>query len=185
VVAGGSQADPLVFVTVGTDHHPFNRLVRWVDAWLESGGGARARCLVQHGTSPPADHAESRDYLTYEAMRAAIDAADVVVCHGGPGTIMLAAYGGKVPIVVPRTRALREHVDDHQLVFTRRIANEGTIALAETEDGFRALLERALVNPLRPRASTRPPTERAVRRFEAIVDELILGKDHPVGQPAA
>ena len=23
---------PLVFVTVGTDHHPFNRLVQWVDA---------------------------------------------------------------------------------------------------------------------------------------------------------
>ena len=25
---------PLVFVSVGTDHHPFDRLIGWVDAWL-------------------------------------------------------------------------------------------------------------------------------------------------------
>jgi UDP-N-acetylglucosamine transferase subunit ALG13 len=179
------RANAFVFVTVGTDHHPFDRLVRWVDAWLENGDGRQVRCLVQHGTSASPSHAERSDYLTYDAMCAAIDAADVVVCHGGPGTIMLAAHTGKVPIVVPRLRQLGEHVDDHQLFFTRRVANEGTIALAEDEGRFRALLERALVTPLPRRTIAGPSTEQTVRRFEAIIDELVFGKEDRVGEPAA
>jgi UDP-N-acetylglucosamine transferase subunit ALG13 len=178
-----SPGDAFIFVTVGTDHHPFDRLVHWVDAWLERGGAQRARCLVQHGTAAAPSHAESSDYLEYDAMRTAIDAADVVVSHGGPGTIMLAAYEGKVPIVVPRLRALGEHVDDHQLVFTRRVANEGRIALAEDEGRFRALLERALVAPLPPRTSAGPSTEQTVRRFEAIIDELVPAKEDRIGGP--
>jgi UDP-N-acetylglucosamine transferase subunit ALG13 len=184
VPATVQQADPLVFVTVGTDHHPFDRLIRWVDTWLEGAAGNRTRCLIQHGTSAPPTRAQRSDYLTYDAMFAAIEAAEVVVCHGGPGTIMLTAYAGKVPIVVPRLRALGEHVDDHQLVFARRVARDGTIALAEDEGCFRALLERALVAPLPRRTIAAPPATEAVRRFEAIVDELVFGKKDRVGAPA-
>ena len=32
---------PLVFVTVGTDHHPFDRLIHWMDRWLELVGPER------------------------------------------------------------------------------------------------------------------------------------------------
>ena len=42
---------PAVFVTVGTDDHPFNRLIRWIDRWLEAGGRERASCFIQFGTS--------------------------------------------------------------------------------------------------------------------------------------
>jgi UDP-N-acetylglucosamine transferase subunit ALG13 len=180
----GSEATPLVFVTVGTDHHPFDRLIQWVDAWLELGGGRRARVFVQRGTSVVPSHAESRDFLGYEAMRTAIEDAAVVVCHGGPGTIMLAAYTGKVPIVVPRIRGLSEHVDDHQVVFTRRIATEGTIALAEDEGRFRVLLDRALAAPRVRRRAVGLSTAGAVRRFEEIVDELLNGKSDRVAEPA-
>lgn len=49
---------PLVFVTVGTDYHPFDRLVQWIDDWMiEGGGAARARVFVQSGTSTPPRHA--------------------------------------------------------------------------------------------------------------------------------
>jgi UDP-N-acetylglucosamine transferase subunit ALG13 len=182
-VVEGRDAKPLVFVTVGTDHHPFDRLVRWVDAWLEEGGEERSRCVVQHGTSIAAHHAESSDFMAYEAMRASIDEAAALVCHGGPGTIMLAAYAGKVPIVVPRLRALGEHVDDHQLAFARRIAGEGTIALAEDEQLFAALLDRALETPRESRPVVAPRTNEAVRRFEEILGELLDDKEVPVAEP--
>jgi UDP-N-acetylglucosamine transferase subunit ALG13 len=167
-----SEVKPLLFVTVGTDHHPFDRVVRWLDAWLEAGGERRVRCLVQHGTSIASSHAESSDYLGYDVMRAATREAVAVVCHGGPGTIMLAADAGKVPIVVPRLRALGEHVDDHQLIFARRMAREGTIALAESEDRFRALVEEALAAPTTRALVAASHTADSLRRFEAIVDEL-------------
>jgi UDP-N-acetylglucosamine transferase subunit ALG13 len=163
---------PLVFLTVGTDHHPFDRVVHWLDAWLESGAEDRVRCLVQHGASRPSALAPSREFLTYDEMDEAIQDAAVIVSHGGPGTIMMAAEAGKVPIVVPRVRALREHVDDHQVLFAERLRAERTIALADSESKFRQFVDRALANPLaRPqRASS---TADAVRRFEEVVDELM------------
>jgi UDP-N-acetylglucosamine transferase subunit ALG13 len=163
---------PLVFLTVGTDHHPFDRVVRWLDAWLEGGGAGQVRCLVQHGASAPSSLAPSREFLTYAEMDAAIRDAAVIVSHAGPGTIMMAAEIGKVPIVVPRTRALREHVDDHQVLFAQRLREDRTIALADSETKFRQFVERALARPfaLPQRAAS---SAEAVRRFEEVVDELM------------
>lgn len=41
---------PLVVVTVGGDHHPFNRLMSWIETWLLDEGD-RVRCVVQHGSA--------------------------------------------------------------------------------------------------------------------------------------
>jgi UDP-N-acetylglucosamine transferase subunit ALG13 len=163
---------PLIFLTVGTDHHPFDRIVRWLDAWLAEGAEDRVRCLVQHGASVPSALAPSREFLTYDEMDEAIRAAAVIISHAGPATIMMAVEAGKVPIVVPRMRALREHVDDHQVLFAQRLREERTIALADSESKFRQFVDRALANPLaRPqRASS---SADAVRRFEEVVDELM------------
>jgi UDP-N-acetylglucosamine transferase subunit ALG13 len=95
---------PLVFVSVGTDYHPFDRLSRWMDGWLEAGGAGVARCFVQTATSAVPRLAEHRQYLGHAEMEAMVREAAVVVCHGGPGTIMLAATLGKRPIVVPRRK---------------------------------------------------------------------------------
>ncbi|MGH8974585.1 MAG: glycosyltransferase, partial [Acidimicrobiia bacterium] len=58
----------LVFVTVGTDHHPFDRLVAWADAWMAVGRNEGAPCLIQSGTSAPPVHMEWRDYVRYDEM---------------------------------------------------------------------------------------------------------------------
>jgi UDP-N-acetylglucosamine transferase subunit ALG13 len=162
----------LVFVTVGTDHHPFDRLVHWIDEWLAAGGAERARCLVQVGRSTPSRLAESVEYLGYDDMRRVAEEAAAVVTHGGPGSIALATSVGKRPVVVPRQKDLGEHVDDHQLVFTRRIAADAKIELAETEDAFRAALERALKAPAGVDAAG-PASFAAVARFEHAVDDLL------------
>ena len=167
------DSKPLIFVTVGMDHHPFDRLVRWVDAWLEAGGNERARCLVQSGTATPPRLAEWRDYLTQEDLEFVMRQAAVVVCHGGPGAIMSCRRLSLVPIVVPRRSELREAVDRHQVTFARRTATLGHIRLSETEERFRELLDRALVEPDAFRSSHEPgESDLAVHRFEMAVERL-------------
>jgi UDP-N-acetylglucosamine transferase subunit ALG13 len=126
---------PFVFVTVGTDHHPFDRLVSWVDDWSARTGVA---CFVQTGTSQLVAQAPGADYLPYATMVDAMSEAAAVVCHGGPATIMLARQCGRVPIVMPRDPGRGEHVDGHQISFTRWLADKGQIVvtsdLAELED---------------------------------------------------
>jgi UDP-N-acetylglucosamine transferase subunit ALG13 len=174
-------AGPLLLVTVGTDHHRFDRLVRWVDDWLVA-AGAPLRCLIQTGTSAPpsSDAADWQPYLEFDALQAALRNAAAVVCHGGPGTILGARHLGAVPIVVPRRQQLGEHVDDHQVAFSRRLAAEGSVFLAEDEAGLRRLLERVAAEP----AAFRAPAEQrgtaaAVRAFERLVDDLVAGRPAP------
>ena len=169
-------AAPLVVATVGTDHHPFDRLVRWVDEWYSSRRSNEIRCLLQRGTSQPPLHVPSTDYLPYHELEAALRDARAVVCHGGPATIMACIATGTRPIVVPRRRDLGEHVDDHQVSFARRIVDEGTIALAETQESFEALLDRELDEPHRVGSSApRDSVAETVGRFEAVVTELLRG----------
>ena len=179
---------PLLLVTVGTDHHPFDRLVRWADAWLAGHPGA-LRCLMQTGTSAPpgaSGGVEWRAYLEFEALQAAMASAAAVVCHGGPGTILGARHMGAVPIVVPRQHRLGEHVDDHQVAFSRRLAADGGgIHLAETEDELHRLLDRVAAEPaaFRSGSAGQTPAGRdratAVREFGRLVDGLVGDRPGP------
>ena len=99
---GAPPVKPLVVALAGTDHHPFDRLVEWVDA-----AAARrpdVRFLVQHGS---ATHAATRwprgrPFLAHDRLVALLAEASVAICHGGPGTIMDAREAGHVPLCVPR-----------------------------------------------------------------------------------
>ena len=92
--------------------------------------------------------------------------ASAVVCHGGPGTIMLCVSLGKRPIVIPRAADRGEHVDDHQRAFSRRVAADGAILLAETEDEFRGHVERVLSGGVEPIDRLAHDPRDAADRFE-------------------
>ena len=79
-------------------------------------------------------------------------------------------------MVVPRLPRLGEHVDNHQVVFTRRLAAAGGAFLAESQALLHKLLDRAVAEPA---AFQAPVQERglegAVRSFERLVGDLVPG----------
>jgi UDP-N-acetylglucosamine transferase subunit ALG13 len=164
----------LVFATVGTDHHQFGRMVRRVDSWVEANAEAGATGLIQIGTSPAPRRSQSVAYLGYDEMEDTMRRACAVVTHGGPGSIMLASWLGKRPIVIPRQASLDEHVDNHQVVFTQRLAEAGTIMLADSESRLHELLSAALAGGASGVAARgRTHVDEAVRRFERLVGEMV------------
>jgi UDP-N-acetylglucosamine transferase subunit ALG13 len=171
--SNGGGTHPLVLVSVGTDSYPFERLVRWVDSWLANGAGSSVRCVVQHGTARPAQHADSRAYLDFHDLERLVSEADVVVAHGGPGTIMLCSDRDKKPIVVARLPEYGEVVDRHQVSFARRLDAEGEIALVESEQALHSMLDRFLADPPATRLGKGGNHgSGAVARFEELVSEL-------------
>ncbi|GAA4631067.1 PssE/Cps14G family polysaccharide biosynthesis glycosyltransferase [Actinoallomurus vinaceus] len=163
---------PLVFVTVGTDHHRFDRLMDWMERWLAANG--HARCVVQHGPADPPVGAEGHAFLPHADMQALFLEAAVVVCQGGPGSITESRQAGSLPIVVPRIARLDEVVDDHQVRFSRHVATFGKVALAETAESLHAHLDRALAEPGAYAVSGEADeTAPAVARFGRLVDELV------------
>ncbi|WP_370328125.1 glycosyltransferase [Euzebya sp.] len=164
---------PFVLVTVGTDHHPFDRLVEWVDRWVAARGPAVA-CVVQYGTSASPTASTGTAYLEHDVLVSAMSRATAVVCHGGPGTILEARAAGHVPIVVPRSKALGEHVDDHQVHFSRRLADNGDVVLVGSADALAEALDQVLDGESEPAAVTGDDgTCSAVEVFEAMVDDAV------------
>jgi UDP-N-acetylglucosamine transferase subunit ALG13 len=167
---------PLVFVTVGTDHHPFDRVISWVDGWLANGGRDRARCIVQCGTSRPPSVADWIDYVRYEDLQSTVSEAAAVVSHGGPATIMDCRRHGLIPLVVPRKREFGEHVDNHQTRFAKRLDELGEIKLVLDRDTLWRALDAAVSD-----ASTFRSTPGAIRIqdavecFSRLMDTLVGG----------
>ena len=166
---------PLVVVTVGTDHHPFDRLVRWVDAWASTAGPS-VECFIQTGTSSVVPRSAAwAPYASRDELRALMARAAAVVCHGGPATIMDCRRAGVKPIVVPRRRAFGEHVDDHQVLFARRSARSGDVDLVESEERLRAILDTALseTGARRIEPTGDGALAASIRRFQALADPLL------------
>ncbi len=170
------ESAPLVFVSVGTDHHPFNRLIGWIDGWLQDQPQASVRCLVQSGASRFPSVAQGAQYLDYRQMSANLREATAFVCHGGPATIMDGRDAGLKPIVVPRSGRLGEHVDNHQMVFSARLEQSGQISLAVSEEHLRALLDDAIRTPhsLRLDREQHDDVLATVGRFGDLVDTMMM-----------
>lgn len=163
-----NDGPPLVAVFVGTDHHPFDRLVRWA-AGLQERAGVLVH--VQHGcTSLPASLAGT-SMLAPGPMDELLDRASAVVTHAGPGSIMDARDHGHIPIVVPRDPRRGEHVDDHQLRFARFLERSGSVMTAYDEAQLEARVRVAVLVGPRRTAVVRPTA--TVARFEQLVDRLV------------
>jgi len=112
----------LIFVTVGTHHDPYARMLDALDQ-LDP-----AELVVQYGTGQPppgVDRAEA--FMPFERMVECFREAEKVITHAGVGSIICASREGHVPLVVPRRHDLGEHVDEHQAELTRALAARGAV----------------------------------------------------------
>lgn len=146
----------------GTDKHPFQRMVDWVD------DAARrrpdVRFVIQHGTTAAPKVAEGHSFLAHGEMAALMSQATVVVCHGGPGLIMEAREAGHRPLCLPRDPALGEHVDGHQQRFAVVVNDGGVVRTVATAPEFQDELDKALVTTASVGAALAGSTERAEAR---------------------
>ena len=172
-----------VAVFVGTDHHPFDRLVSSVDDWLGA-TGLDARVVIQHGSSAPPRLAKGMPIVGHDEVTRIMREADVVVCHGGPATIADARAAGHQPLVMPRDPDRGEHVDNHQMLFAARLAKSGLVTLVHDETRLVEALEAAAAKPRSlPGESNRrsgalvggDDTSVAIEKIGDVVDGLIEG----------
>ncbi|RKS05602.1 UDP-N-acetylglucosamine transferase subunit ALG13 [Nocardiopsis sp. Huas11] len=170
---------PDVVVSLGTDHHSFDRLVRWIDDYAHRHRDLRV--LVQHGHSAAPSRADGTPFLPGEELGELMRRARVVVTHGGPGTILQARGTGHLPIVVPRDPELDEHVDDHQLLFVQRLEDTERVRSCTTPQQLAGLIDRALASPDEFRVSEdrEAAPERAALRAGALIDLLTAPAETP------
>jgi UDP-N-acetylglucosamine transferase subunit ALG13 len=149
----------MIFVTVGTNEAPFDRLLRAVE-----GLSGAEELVVQHGASSyRPSGASCVPFLPFDALVEHVREASIVVTHAGVGSIAVALMNGKVPLVVPRRRSFGEAVDDHQVALAERLASGGLVVAV---DEPRSLPEAVATF----RREAQPPPETALS--SALVDDL-------------
>jgi UDP-N-acetylglucosamine transferase subunit ALG13 len=117
----------MIFVTVGTHEQGLDRLLIELDRLVET-GEVKHNVFAQIGYSNyiPKNY-KYKKLLGYEEMELYVKKSDIIITHGGPGSIFQALQHDKIPIVVPRNSEFKEHVDNHQILFTKRLENSEKI----------------------------------------------------------
>lgn len=117
----------MIFITLGTHEQPFDRIIREVNRLIKQ-DIIKEEVFMQVGYCyniiPLCPHEE---FLSLVEMNEYIKKARVAVVHGGLGSIMQVFINKKIPVVVPRQAQFGEHVDDHQVLFSKRIAGDKKI----------------------------------------------------------
>lgn len=127
----------MIFVTVGTHHQPFDRLLCALDR-------LDGELVVQYGAgAPPRRSLHSKALMAFDEILRWLDEADVVVTHAGVGSILCATRAGHIPLVVPRRREFHEHVDNHQVELTRALAERGSVVPVWQADELPTLVASA------------------------------------------
>lgn len=133
----------MIFVTVGTHEQPFNRLLQKIDE-LKEKGIINEEVIMQTGFSTyEPKYCTWSSLLPYSQMVQNVKEARIVITHGGPASFIMPLQIGKTPIVVPRQKQFDEHVNNHQVDFSKAVAERmGTIiTVVDIND-----LENTIVN---------------------------------------
>ena len=110
----------MIFVTVGSQKFPFDRLIRKVDQLVRE-GIVEDEVFIQTGTSQYIPTCPHRAFCGQEQFAELMKTCDILITHGGAGTMVDGVKLGKKVVAVPRLARYGEHVDDHQLELTARL----------------------------------------------------------------
>ena len=134
----------MILVTVGTQL-PFPRLIGLLD---EMAPRLSKRVVAQIGfdTEPPRN-IEYHRTLEPGLFDTLFRDARVIVAHAGMGTVLAAKKHGKPIIIFPRSAALGEHRNEHQLATARALAGHPGIYMAEDQASLEDLLAQPDLAP--------------------------------------
>ena len=117
----------MIFITLGTQDKPFNRLLEAVDKEIEK-GTIKGRVVVQAGcTKYESPNMEIFDLIPIDEFDKMEGECDLLITHGGVGSIVGALTRGRKVIAVPRLAKYGEHINDHQLQIIENFDKEGYI----------------------------------------------------------
>lgn len=131
----------MILVLLGTQNKPFSRILKAISKEINN-GNIKDKVIAQIGCTEFDDqNMELFDYKDKEELNKLIKKADVVITHGGVGTIIECLDYNKKIIAVPRLKKYKEHTNDHQLQIVEEFSKLGFIKALNDFDKLPDLLK--------------------------------------------
>ena len=96
--------------------------------------------------------------------------ADIIITHGGVGSILNALKLKKKVIAVPRLAKYGEHINDHQLQVIKKMTEQGYILSTEDENKIAEKIKEAENFEVEEYTSN---TENFIQSFKQVLDSVL------------
>ena len=115
----------MILVLLGTQDKPFTRLIETIDNLIVK-KLIKEEVIAQLGfTKYKSKNIKGFDLIPSDELNKLIKKADLIITHGGVGSILSAVQMNKKVIAVPRLALYKEHTNDHQIQIVDEFAKTG------------------------------------------------------------
>ena len=133
----------MILVMLGTQNNSFHRLLEEIDNLIEK-GIITDEVVVQAGhTKYDSKNMKIFGLISQEELEELIKKADLVITHGGVGSIITSLKKGKKVIALPRLHKYQEHVNDHQKEIVETFNEKGYIIGVQDVKKLQEAIERS------------------------------------------
>ena len=159
----------MILVTLGTQKQQFTRLLDMIEK-----SDIDDEIIVQAGyTKYTSKKMQIFDFIDYQEMNSLIEKADLIITHGGTGSILMPLKKGKKVIACARLKKYQEHIDDHQKEIVSVFSEAGYIKELKENDNISDLVKetKSKFKPKKYKSNT--------ENFIKNIKEEIDSNDHP------
>ena len=133
----------MILVVLGTQDKEFPRLLEAVDREIKK-GNIKEKVIVQAGqTKYESDNMEILDLVSAPEFEKLVSKADLIITHGGVGSILNGIKKGKKIIAAARLAKYKEHHNDHQKQIIKEFADQGYLLELKDFNKLDKMLEKA------------------------------------------
>lgn len=133
----------MILVTLGTQDKQFVRLLQAIDKAIDN-GDIKEEVIVQAGyTKYSSDNMKIIDYVSTDEFEELMSKCDLVISHGGAGSILSALKKNKPVIAAARLAKYGEHTNDHQKQILKEFSDAGYILELRDFNKLGKLIEKA------------------------------------------
>jgi len=131
----------MILVLLGTQNNSFHRLLEEIQKNIDN-GNIKDDVVVQKGyTKFESKNMNLYNQLPLDEIMKLTENADLVITHGGVGSIINSIEKNKKVIAIPRLKKYSEHVNDHQIEIIKSFHEAGYIiglnCVEELEDALK------------------------------------------------
>ena len=128
----------MLLVTLGTQKQSFERLLNMIE-----NRSLKDEIIVQAGyTNFKSKKMKIFNFVDYEKMEELVNRADLIITHGGTGSILGPLKKGKKVIACARLKRYGEHVDDHQMQLIEAFSDAGYIISIGEKDNIDEVISK-------------------------------------------
>lgn len=120
-----------LFVPLGTQKFPFNRLVEKLNCMVNEGKYRAEEIVMQSSVYEVRPIFKHYDLVPAELFNNLIDNAELVITHGGVNSIISCMTRRKPLVITPRFMEYGEHVDNHQVEIAKLMKNKFDVIVVE------------------------------------------------------